>query len=61
MKRSTEYLRARDIAEATGVSMRTIRRWIADGILPSTRVGGARLVPKTALERLLSPASEIAD
>jgi excisionase family DNA binding protein len=57
----TEYLRARDIAEITGVRVRTVRRWIADGILPSTKVGGARLVPKTALERLLSPGSEIAD
>jgi excisionase family DNA binding protein len=57
----TEYLRARDIAEITGVRVRTVRRWIADGILPSTKVGGTRLVPKTALERLLSLGSEIAD
>ena len=56
-----EYLRARDITEMSGVSVRTVRRWIADGTLPSTKVGGARLVPKTALERLLSPAREKTD
>ncbi len=61
MNGGAEYLRARDITEITGVSVRTVRRWIADGTLPSRKVGGARLVPKTALERLLSPASEIAD
>jgi len=61
MNGGTEYLRARQIAEITGLTLRTIRRWIADGTLPSQKVGGARLVPKTALERLLSPASEIAD
>ena len=60
MNGGTEYLRARDITELTGVSIRTVRRWIADGTLPSTRLGGARLVPKTALERLLSPASDVA-
>jgi excisionase family DNA binding protein len=61
MNNGTEYLRARDVAEITGISIRTIRRWIAAGILPSTKVGGARLVPKTALERLLSLGSEIAN
>ncbi len=61
MNGGTEYLRARDITEITGVSLRTVRRWIADGTLPSKKVGGARLVSKTALERLLSSASEIDD
>jgi len=48
-----EYLRAGDIAELTGVSVRTARRWIADEIVPSTKLGGARLVAKADLERLL--------
>ena len=56
-----EYLRARDIAEITGVSLRTVRRWIADEIIPSTRLGGARLVAKAELERLFSPTSETND
>ena len=56
-----EYLRARDIAEITGVTIRTVRRWIADEVVPSTRLGGARLVAKTDLPRLFSPTSETTD
>jgi excisionase family DNA binding protein len=54
-----EYLRARDIARLTGVSLRTARRWIAKGILLSGKVGGARLVAKGELERLLSPPCKV--
>jgi excisionase family DNA binding protein len=48
------YLRAAAIAALTGMSLRTIRRWIAEGILPSTRVGGTRLVAITDLKAALS-------
>jgi excisionase family DNA binding protein len=58
MSGESEYLRARDIARLTGVSIRTARRWIAKRILASGKVGGARLVAKSELERLLSPAPE---
>jgi excisionase family DNA binding protein len=54
-----EYLRARDVARLTGVSLRTARRWIANKILASGKVGGARLVAKDELERLLSPSRKI--
>ena len=56
-----EYLRAHDIARLTGVSLRTARRWIAKGILVSGKVGGARLVAKSELERLLSPSRGVGD
>ena len=56
MTDAPEYLRAGDIARLTGVSLRTVRRWIAEEILPSVKLGGARLVPRKGLERLLSPA-----
>ena len=46
MTGDTEYLRAADIARLTGMSIRTVRRWIADGTLPSTKLGGARLVAR---------------
>jgi excisionase family DNA binding protein len=49
MSGESEYLRARDIARLTGVSIRTARRWIAKRILASGRVGGARLVAKSEL------------
>ena len=61
MNGGTEYLRARDVAELTGVTIRTVRRWIADEIIPSTRLGGARLVAKAELGRLFSPTSETTD
>jgi excisionase family DNA binding protein len=39
------YFRAREIAELTGLSLRTVRRRIADETLRSVKWGGARLVP----------------
>jgi excisionase family DNA binding protein len=59
MTTGREYLRAADIAQLTGVSLRTARRWIAKEILASTKLGGARLVAKCELERLLSPCREL--
>jgi excisionase family DNA binding protein len=49
-----EYLRAADIAALTGMSPRTVRRWIANQVLPSTKLGGARLVACADLKRLLA-------
>jgi len=58
MTGGTEYLRAADIVRLTGVSIRTVRRWIADETIPSTKLGGARLVAKANLDRLLSPSPD---
>jgi excisionase family DNA binding protein len=44
MTGGTEYLRAGDIARLMGVAVRTVRRWIAEEILPSVKVRGMRLV-----------------
>jgi excisionase family DNA binding protein len=55
MTDAPEFLRAGDIARLAGVSVRTVRRWIADEILPSVKVRGMRLVPGKDLERVLSP------
>jgi excisionase family DNA binding protein len=59
MTNAPEYLRAGDIARITGVSLRTARRWIAKKILVSAKVGGARLVAKGELARLLSPSRKV--
>src|SRR5271169_4793233 len=59
MTTDREYLRAGDIAQLTGVSLRTARRWIATEILASRKLGGVRLVAKRELERLLSPCREL--
>ncbi len=48
------HLRAKQIASALGLSERTVRRWISDGTLPSRRLGGARLVARADLDRLLA-------
>jgi excisionase family DNA binding protein len=56
MTDAPEYLRAGDIARLSGASVRTVRRWIADEILPSVKVRGMRLVPRKAVERLFLPA-----
>ena len=58
MSADKEYLRAADIAEITGMSLRTVRRWIAEEVIPSTRIGGARLVATADLETVLSPSRD---
>jgi len=55
MTDAPEYLRAGEIARLSGASVRTVRRWIADKILPSVKVRGMRLVPRMGLERVLAP------
>jgi excisionase family DNA binding protein len=50
-----EYMRADQIARLTGVSLRTVRRWIATGTLPSVKVCGVRLVAEKAVQQMLAP------
>ena len=54
MNAAKQYLRAAEIAALTGMSLRTVRRWLADEVLPSTKVGGARLVSTKDLKVVLS-------
>lgn len=61
MTESGEYLRAGDIARVAGVSVRTVRRWIAARELPSIKIGGTRLVARAELGRLLSPMAEVTE
>jgi excisionase family DNA binding protein len=51
-----DYLRADEIARQCGVSLRTVRRWIAYKTLPSVKVGGVRLVARDAVQQMLAPA-----
>ena len=53
------YLRADEISQFLGLSTRTIRRWIADGTLPSVKLGGARLVARATLEQRLGASLDI--
>jgi excisionase family DNA binding protein len=61
MTDAPEFLRAHDIARLTGVSLRTARRWIAKRIVVSGKLGGARLVARSELQRLLSPRPSLGD
>lgn len=45
-----EYLNAVEAAERLGISLRTVRRRIADGSLPSVRLGRAVRIPVSALD-----------
>lgn len=54
-RKPQRYFRAPVIATRTGVSLRTVRRWIANGSLPSSKIGGTRLVAEADLDRLLHP------
>jgi excisionase family DNA binding protein len=56
MTAGRKHFRAAEIAALTGSSIRTVRRWIAAEILPSVKLGGARLVAIADLETLLSPS-----
>ncbi len=53
------YLRADEISQLLGLSTRTIRRWIADGTLPSVKLGGARLIARATLEQRLGASFDI--
>jgi excisionase family DNA binding protein len=45
-----DYLTAAEAASRLGISLRTVRRRIADGSLPSVRIGHAVRIPAAALD-----------
>lgn len=49
-------LTAPQVAEHCAVSLRTVRRWIAEGDLPALRLGRSIRIHGTDLERLLARA-----
>jgi excisionase family DNA binding protein len=55
-----DYLGAAEAAARLGVSLRTVRRRIADGSLPSVRLGRAVRIPVTALELPVARAAPTA-
>ena len=54
------YLTARETAERLGVSLRTVRRRIADGSLASLKIGGVVRIPASALEPVAARAPKAA-
>jgi excisionase family DNA binding protein len=47
------YVSPAQIAEHLDVHLRTVRRWIASGTLPSVRIGGVRRVAEADLLQVL--------
>ena len=47
---NADYLSAGEAAVRLGISLRTVRRRIADGSLPSARIGRAVRIPAAAIE-----------
>lgn len=47
------YRTAAEVARELGVSLRTVRRWIADGRLRATRVGRAVRIPVDAYRQMV--------
>jgi excisionase family DNA binding protein len=45
-----DELTPREVAQSLGVTVRTVQRWIANGRLPGSRVGGRMRVPRSALQ-----------
>ncbi len=48
-----EMLSPREVARRLGVSRRTVRRWVAAGVLPAYRVGGVIRIHPEELARFL--------
>ena len=52
----TRLLTVATVADRCGVSLRSVRRWIADGRLPVHRLGRAIRIAERDLDRLLDAA-----
>lgn len=50
----SRFVRPKEASATFDVTTRTIYNWVRRGFLPSVRVGGTILIPRDALERLLS-------
>ena len=50
-----ELLTPREVADALGVTPRTVQRWVASGRLPATHVGGRVRVSRSSLASVASP------
>jgi acetyl-CoA/propionyl-CoA carboxylase biotin carboxyl carrier protein len=56
-----ETLTPRQVAEELGVTVRTVQRWVADGRLPATRVGGRVRVSRSSLGSVAAAPGPRAD
>ena len=50
MEEQRDWLTAAEVAAELAVSAGRVRQWLASGEMPSQKVGGVRLVPRSAVE-----------
>ena len=48
-----EYYTVKELSQLVKISDITIRQWIHDGKLKSVKIGGARRITKSEIERLI--------
>ena len=53
-----DALTPRQVAAELGVTVRTVQRWISDGRLPATRIGGRMRVSRLSLEAVRHPEAD---
>ena len=53
--KSRRALKVEDFCAAYGPSRSTVNTWIKRGLLPDIKIGGTRLIPLDAAEKLLQP------
>lgn len=51
-------LQIRPAARAAGVGETTLKKWVREGLLPSSRIGGVRLIKRADLVALLDKHRE---
>ena len=51
----TRYMRLEEAAVQAGVSIATLRRWVADGRLGSVRIGRTIRIAQTSVDEILTP------
>lgn len=48
-----EYYTVKEVSQMLKLADITIRQWIHDGKIKSVKVGGARRIPKSEIERII--------
>lgn len=52
------FVRVQDVATVLGLSTKTVWRHVQSGLIASVRVGRARLIPSTEIDRIVMEAAQ---
>lgn len=56
-KPQPDFVRPREVSERLGLGKTAVKARIKDGSIPSRKLGGARLIPRSWLDQLATRAS----